>query len=85
MKNIKNLLKICAFALLVIVGLIIVHKVRTPVLNNKDIRDYKKKYTRENDYIDKIKFEYHEAGLEIQYYVKDISEDQANLIVEGTQ
>ena len=85
MKNKKHLLKIFAFALLVIVGLIIVHKVRTPVLNNKDIRDYKKKYTRENDYIDKIKFEYHEAGLEIQYYVKDISEDQANLIVEDTQ
>ncbi len=85
MKNKKYLLKISAFALLVIVGLIIVYRVRTPVLNNKEIRHYKKKYTRENDYIDKIKFEYHEAGLEIQYYVKDVTEDQANLIVEDTQ
>lgn len=85
MKKNKNLLKICFIAFFIIVSVMIVYKVAPPVLHSKNISNFKKKYTSEKEYINKIKFVYYESGLEIQYYVKEVSEKEANQIVDFTK
>lgn len=82
----KNyIFSICFFTFTIIVGVMIIYKIRTPALNNMDIRGFKNKHSRESDYINKINFKYHEAGLEIQYYTKNLSKTEANIILEDTQ
>ncbi|HCL03963.1 MAG TPA: hypothetical protein DHW61_16415 [Lachnoclostridium phytofermentans] len=85
MKKNKYLLKISLFVFIIFIGVMMVYKISTPVLNNKDIKDFKKTCSMEYEYIDKIKFIYNEAGLEIQFYTKDISDNEANHIVSATQ
>lgn len=74
------------FILIIITALLIIAYVLSrPILRSDSIRTFKKQLKEEFEYVDKIKFEYSLLGLYITIHSNELSEGEAEHILDSVQ